>query len=87
MRNWSVKELTEIEFDLQCLGDEPMTQEDAEWLKDRISMREMHGGFGPGRCDACGIIGGGLLRLVDDYSNAFDGPCPLSLTYLCLFCR
>jgi hypothetical protein len=87
MREWSVIELEAIEFDLACLGDEPMTQEDALWLKGRISIRELDWTFGPGRCDSCGITGEGLMRTVEDHSNAFDGPCGLGLIFLCMFCR
>jgi hypothetical protein len=91
MRKWSIAELESIEFDLMCITGDCDTgvimEEDARWLKGRINIREMHGTKGPGRCDSCGNYMEGLTRLVEDHSNAFDGPCELGLIFLCMFCR
>lgn len=91
MRKWSVRELEQIEFDLQCITGDCETgaimESDARWLKGRINIREMDQTKGPGRCDSCGLTGEGLMRFVEDHSNAFDGPCSLGLIYLCMFCR
>lgn len=86
MRKWTVRELEDIEFDISCLTGE-LTDEDAQWLNERITTRELDNTFGPGQCDRCGITGEYLKIYIEDFSSAFDGPLPLSVLYLCTFCR
>lgn len=90
MRKWTVRELEGIEDDFMLIGElahddniRGISEEDALWLSARIDTRSLNGTFGPGKCDACGIIGNQLKIFVDEYPDGFGSPPDISVTYLC----
>lgn len=82
MRKWSVSELEAIQIDLSFI-DDISDEWDCLWLASRIFVREENRTFGAGQCDACGIEGNHLMRVVDEYHDLLGSPSTLAVVYLC----
>lgn len=93
MRKWTVRELERIESDIEMMAwmisddrEIGVPEYHAEWLRERVEIREQHSMSDYRRCDGCSNETAQIVvTIVDEYHDEMGAPSNLGISYVCRY--